>query len=116
MIKMKTAMPENVTRDDLSSTQNMDTELVFWRRLQGQSLVTDFTKAKPEECMAAMKEPDEKHPVRVQDIRGQEARFNLEQNGFQYVWHKMSGLENAADEKVVKSVIIPQTEGLVQRM
>lgn len=49
-----------------------------------------------------MKEPDEKHPVRVQYIRGQETSFTLEQNGFQYVWHEMSGLENAGDDEVVK--------------
>lgn len=66
--------------------------------------------------MAAMKEPDERHPVCIQDIRGHEARFTLEQNGFQYVRHQTAGLENAADEKIVKSVIIPQTEELVQQM
>lgn len=114
-------MPEDATRDHSSThaasqAKNVDTELVFWRRLEDLRLVVDFTKGKPEESMAAMKEPDERHPVRVQDIRGQESRFTLEQSGFQYVWNEMSGLEGAADQEHVESVIIPQTEELVQRM
>jgi hypothetical protein len=121
-INMETPMLENATRDHLfshhtaSQVKHVDAELVFWRRLKDQRLVTDFTRAKPEECMAAMKEPDEKHLVQVQDIRGQEACFTLEQNGFQYVWHEISGLEDAADEKAVTSVITPKTEELVRRM
>lgn len=90
-------MSEDATRDRLPSTHaasqatNVDAELVSWRRLQCQKLVTDFTKAKPEDCMAAMKEPNEMHPVQVHDIRGQEARFTLDQNGCQHVRHEMSG-------------------------
>lgn len=33
-------------------------------------LAMDFTIATPEEWMAAMEEPDEKHSVQVQEIRG----------------------------------------------
>lgn len=98
-----------------SSVRNVDTELVFWRRPGDLSVVVDFTKNKPEEGMAAMKAMDEKHPVQVQDIRGQEARFTLDQNGFQYVRHGIPELDNAADSTHVESVIIPETEKLVQQ-
>jgi hypothetical protein len=108
LINMESTTPSDV--------RNVDTELVFWRRPEGLSMVVDFTKNKPDECMAAMKVPDEKHLVQVQDIRGREAQFTLDQNGFQYVSHDVPGLEKAADPTHVESVIIPETEKLVQQM
>lgn len=106
----------NMESTTLSTGRNVDTELVFWRRTEDMSVVSDFTKTKPEECMAAMKARDEKHPVQVQDIRGQEGRFTLGQNGFQYVHHDILGLDRVSDSTHVESVIIPETEKLVQQM
>ncbi|KAJ5126762.1 hypothetical protein N7448_007541 [Penicillium atrosanguineum] len=100
----------------LSTVKNVDTELVFWHRPEDMSVVSDFTKDKPEECMPAMKALDEKHPVQVQDIRGQEGRFTLGQNGFQYVHHDILGFDKASDSTHVESVIIPEMEKLVQQI
>ena len=88
---------------------------MFWRRPEDLTVVVDFTKNKPEECTSAVKALGEKHPVQVQDIRVQEARFALGLNRFQYVRHEMPGLDNAADSTHVESVIIPETEKLVRQ-
>jgi hypothetical protein len=79
-------------------------------------MVVDFTKNRPEECMAAMKVPDEKHLVQVQDIRGRETQFTLNQNGFQYVSHDVPGLDKARRPDTCRTVLIPETEKLVQQM
>lgn len=92
------------------------TELVFWARPEGQPFVSDFTKVKPEVCMAAMKKEEEKHMVTVHDIRGQESHFTLDRNGFQYVQHDIPGMDRAEDPTHVETVIIPQTEELVRNM
>lgn len=94
----------------------MEAELSFWKRLEGQRLEVDFTKAKPEVCMASMMEADEKQTVQVQDLRGKETQYNLKLNGFQYVWHDMPELEGAAEQSHVEKVIIPKTEAVVRQM
>ncbi|KAJ5167292.1 uncharacterized protein N7482_006073 [Penicillium canariense] len=100
----------------VAATKDVNTELAFWKRVPDQMVEVDFTKARPEECMAVIKGLDEKHPVQIQDIRGREANFTLEQNGFQYVWHDMPEIDNAADPDCIKSTIIPQTEELVRQL
>jgi hypothetical protein len=95
--------------------KNVDTELVFWRRPEDMTVVSDFTKNGPKECMAEMQGMNQSHSVRVQDIRGQKSRFTLGQNGFQYVYHDIPGLDKASDSTYVESVIIPETEKLVQQ-
>ncbi|KAJ5682750.1 hypothetical protein N7462_005915 [Penicillium macrosclerotiorum] len=97
-------------------SKNVQTELVFWNRMPDQQLVVDFTKASPKDCMMAITAPDQKHQVQVQDVRGQEAEFCLDQNGFQFVWHDLPEIEGAADPARVESVIIPKTEELVRKV
>ncbi|KAJ5673403.1 hypothetical protein N7507_002530 [Penicillium longicatenatum] len=91
-------------------------ELVFWARPDTQPFVSDFTKERPEECMAAMKKPEEKHMVTVHDMRGQESQLTLDEHGFQYVQHDIPGLDRAEDSTHVETVIIPQTEELVRNV
>ncbi|KAJ5786638.1 uncharacterized protein N7503_011850 [Penicillium pulvis] len=91
-------------------------ELVFWARPENQPFVSDFTKEKPEVCMAAMKQEEEKHMVTVHDVRGQESQFTLDGNGFQYAQHDIPGMDRAEDPTHVETVIIPQTEELVRNI
>lgn len=102
--------------DPMSQPNDVETELVFWRQLEGQRLEVDFTKMAPEKCMAAQLEPDTSRTVQIKDIRGKEAQYNLKRNGFQYVWHDMPELEGVAEESHVENVIIPKTEALVRQM
>lgn len=96
--------------------KHVNTKLVFWRRPDEQPVIADFTKDRPEECVAALKKLDNGHRVHVQDIRGCESQFTLDQHGFQYVKHDMPELDKIVDEEHVKNVIIPQTEQLVQQV
>lgn len=96
--------------------RDIDTYLVYWKQPEEKAVVSDFTQRRPEECIAAMKSHDEVRAVRVEDVRGREAQFALEQNGFQYVQHDMPELQGAMDGKNVESVIIPKTEKLVQQL
>lgn len=100
----------------MSQPQDLEANLVFWKRLEGQTLEVDFTKAKPETCMAVMEEADQNQPVNIQDIRGTEAEYNLEQNGFQYVWHDMPELKDVAEQSQLENFILPKTEALVRQM
>ena len=54
----------------MSQPQGLEAELVFWKRLEDQTLEVDFTKTKPETCMAVTEEADHKQSVYIEDIRG----------------------------------------------
>lgn len=100
----------------MSQPKDVKAELVFWERLENQSMEVDFTKMAPEKCMAAMIEPDNVRTAHIKDIRGKEAQYNLRLNGFQYVWHDMPELEGVAEKSHVENVIVPKTEALVRQM
>lgn len=100
----------------MSQPKDVKAELVFWERLENQSMEVDFTKMAPEKCMAAMIEPDNVRTAHIKDIRGKEAQYNLRLNGFQYVWHDMPELEGVAEKSHVGNVIVPKTEALVRQM
>lgn len=98
------------------SSKHVNAKLVFWQRSDDQPVTSDFTKGQPEECIAALEKRDRRHCVYMQDVRGRESQFTLDRHGFQYVEHSMPGLDKAADEEHVRSIIIPQTEQLVQKV
>lgn len=100
----------------MTNVKHVDAELSFWRRSDDQPVIADFTKGRPEECMASMDRMNETHCVHVQDIRGREAQFTLDRHGFQYVLHDMPELDGIVDEAHVKTVIVPKTEQLVREV
>ncbi|KAF1950114.1 hypothetical protein CC80DRAFT_427544 [Byssothecium circinans] len=57
--------------------------------------------------------PSEEHPATVHDVRGQEEKFTLDGNGFQF--YKHTSAEKAfIDDEEVKRVYYPETEQLLK--
>ncbi|KAJ5091317.1 hypothetical protein NUU61_006187 [Penicillium alfredii] len=112
----ETTQGDSNLRESPNLVKHVDTELIFWRRPENQCMVIDFTSSKPEECMAAAAKMDEKRPVRIHDIRGQESQFSLEENGFEYVQHDIPAMDKISESGYADKVIIPKTEELVQRI
>ncbi|OTA97592.1 hypothetical protein M434DRAFT_18984 [Hypoxylon sp. CO27-5] len=53
------------------------------------------------------------HPVHITDVRGREAEFTLDGNGFQYVPH-VAQEKDFLDEEHIKAVYYPETEQLLK--
>lgn len=98
------------------SKRDVQTELVYWKRLEDRSVVTDFTQPGGEQRFEEQQAYNEKHPVQIHDIRGEEANYTLEKNGFQYVRHDVPELDDWSDEEKVKAILIPKTEELVRQV
>jgi hypothetical protein len=98
-------------------SKDVETELSFWRFPEvGNDVQADFTKGNPEQVLRELQTHEETHRVVVHDIRGQESKYTLEQNGFTYLTHEIPELNQVSDEQCLKDIIIPQTEELVRKM
>ncbi|KAL1962580.1 hypothetical protein VTN77DRAFT_9373 [Rasamsonia byssochlamydoides] len=99
-----------------SAKKDIQTELVYWKRLEGRSATIDFTQPGGEQRFAELATYEERHPVRIHDIRGEESNYTLDKNGFQYVRHDVPELDDWSDEEKVKEILIPKTEELVRQV
>lgn len=98
------------------SKKDIQTELVYWKRLEDRLVVTDFTQPGGEQRFAEQENYNERHPVQIHDIRGEEAKYTLDKNGFQYVRHDVPELDDWSDEEKIKAILIPKTEELVRQV
>ncbi len=57
--------------------------------------------------------PVEEHGVTIHDVRGREADYSLDGNGFQFVQHS-SAERDFADDDHIKAVYYPETEQLLK--
>ncbi|KAI9928687.1 hypothetical protein ASPWEDRAFT_168660 [Aspergillus wentii DTO 134E9] len=99
----------------LDTKRHVQTDMVFRKRTASQHDTIDFTKTSPEQFEVNMKDNQEKRPVLVHDVRGEESSFTLDTNGFQYVRHEVPGLEDWNEEQIRQS-LIPATEDLVRKV
>lgn len=74
----------------------------------------DFTRPDSEAQNAAAEKKQEQFPTKIQDARGIEDTFNLENNGFVYAKHKVGELANCTTEDEITALLVPATEKLVQ--
>jgi hypothetical protein len=95
---------------------NIMTELNYWKQLEHASVSVDFTAPDGQERFSQLSKLNQAHNVLIQDIRGEESEYTLEQQGFQYVQHKITGLKDWSNKDEVTAVLIPATEQLVKEM
>jgi hypothetical protein len=96
--------------------QDVKTELNYWAPRKNRQETVDFTQPGGELRFQELEALQEKKNVLVRDIRGNMSDYTLEKNGFQYVVHEFSAVEDWSDEEIVKAVHIPEAEKLVQKM
>ncbi|KAJ4411334.1 hypothetical protein N0V82_009023 [Gnomoniopsis sp. IMI 355080] len=76
----------------------------------------DFTYPGGEERHSAFEKNIESFPVKIQDARGIESQFSLQENGFVYAKQKIDGLEDCKTEEEIQALVVPATEQLVKEV
>jgi hypothetical protein len=111
------ANPSVVDHEPLGERkQDVLTELNYWKPLGNPSVTIDFGAPGGPERYGKLSELDESHRVQVHDIRGDDSKYTLRLNGFQYVQHEIKELEDLSNEEQVKEVLLPATEELVRQV
>ncbi|OBT54233.1 hypothetical protein VE04_10314 [Pseudogymnoascus sp. 24MN13] len=112
----------------ITSTSIVDTESVgeekrdittllnYWKRLENRSISVDFSTPGAQERLDQLSNLNEAHTVLIHDVRGDESKYTLERNGFQYVHHHVKELEDCSNEEQVREVLLPATEELVKQI
>lgn len=96
--------------------QDVKTELNYWAPRKNRQETVDFTQPGGELRFQELEALQDKKTVLIRDVRGNMSDYTLEKNGFQYVIHEFSGVDDWSDEEIVKTVHIPEAEKLVQKM
>lgn len=91
-------------------------DLVYWKRLNEPFEPLDFTIPGTEKRYDELSKLDESHEILIHDVRGEEATFTLDRNGFQYVQHKVKELDSCENEDQIKETLLPATEELVKQV
>ncbi|PWY90412.1 hypothetical protein BO94DRAFT_593231 [Aspergillus sclerotioniger CBS 115572] len=95
---------------------DIQTELVFRKRTKNRHQIVDLTTMTPEEYAPIEQTKQEKHSVLVHDIRGEEYKYTLDTNGFQYIRDEVLELRGCSDDEEIKKILLPETEHLVQKI
>lgn len=96
--------------------RNITTLLNYWKRLETPSVSVDFSAPGAQERLDGLSNLDDAHRVLIHDVRGEESKYTLEHNGFQYVHHHVKELEGCSNEEQLREVLLPATEELVKQM
>lgn len=96
--------------------RDITTLLNYWKRLENRSISVDFSTPGAQERLDELSNLNEAHAVLIHDVRGDESKYTLERNGFQYVHHHVKELEDCSNEEQVREVLLPATEELVKQM
>ncbi|OJJ48414.1 hypothetical protein ASPZODRAFT_62055 [Penicilliopsis zonata CBS 506.65] len=100
----------------IKAKKDVQTELVYWEKLPGRTKVIDFRTPEGEAEYKNIDQYNETHTALIRDIRGDEASYTLEKNGFQYFKHEVTELDDWSNEKKVVDILIPKTEELVREV
>jgi hypothetical protein len=84
--------------------------------VSGNSVSIDFTTPGGEASFRALTDLRISYPITIHDVRGKEADFTLDRNGFQYVHHEVPGLKDCSSEEEIAALLVPETEKLVQKL
>lgn len=95
---------------------DITTELTYWKRLEHPLVSIDFTAPEAKQRYSELSKLDQPHNVVIHDVRGDESKYTLEHQGFQYVEHKVTELKDWSNKDEVTAVLIPATEQLVKEM
>lgn len=106
-----------ITTTTISPPERHDiqTELNYWGGTN-DPIILDFTKPDGKLKYAEVEKQQQKHPVLIHDIRGNEDQYKLETHGFQYVHDEVPELDDWTDEQKVIDALIPKSEELVRKM
>lgn len=111
-----TAAVSSLPHTPIVEKQDVRTELNYWTPRKERQETVDFTQPGGELRYQELEALQDNRKVLIRDVRGNITDYTLEKNGFQYVVHEFSAVDNWSDEETVKTVHIPEAEKLVQKM
>lgn len=95
--------------------RDVDVNLTYWKGANKEEVI-DFSKPGAEKEYQALESRDEPYKTTVQDVRGRENEFTLDNNGFTYAKHEIEGLDACTSEEEYQKLIVPATEELVKEL
>lgn len=102
--------PQSVEKRDVQ------TDLTYWKPQESNSVAVDVASPGVEERLNDLTKLNSTHKVLIHDVRGEESKYTLHRNGFQYVHHHVEEVKDWSNEEHVTEVLLPATEQLVKQM
>jgi hypothetical protein len=109
--------PDFLIKPSLVAKKDIQAELNYaLHEDAGKTLITDLRGPDASENSKQFGKRKTCYSVQVHDIRGEETKYTLDRNGFQYVWDPVAELDDWFNEEKCKAILVPKAEKLVQQM
>ncbi|KAL2871611.1 uncharacterized protein BJX67DRAFT_389144 [Aspergillus lucknowensis] len=102
--------------DAARGRRDIETMLNYWRKPEDGQASIDFREAGAEQLFDELDNLEESQRVTIHDIRGREAEYTIEKNGFQYIHHPIPEYNETWNEKRVVHALLPKTKELVEEL
>jgi hypothetical protein len=109
-------LPPDISSSVEEERHDILAELNYWKDVGNTSVVVEFNSPGAQERYNDLLRLDQAHSVMVHDVRGEESKYTIERNGFQYVQHEVNDMGNLSNDEEVIAVLVPATEQLVKEV
>lgn len=114
MVNPSLAVPESSSK----YANKIHTNLNYWDASPQIPITINFTLPSAQQKFIETDLLERSYPVTIQDVRNNEAEYNLEAHGFQYLCDDVPELRGSdwSDQKKAIDVLIPHSERLARHM